>query len=137
MARWAVLPRANTASGNEANSVDCRQRGRALRESDASVAHAVPQLACRGALPACSRPVPTWRSSVRNTMSRGGSVAGLSPRQIEVVTLLAQGLTNQQIADELCIGVDTVKKHLTQALRVSGSENRTQLALWWCSMSHS
>src|SRR4051812_12707394 len=57
----------------------------------------------------------------------------LSPRQIDVVTLVAQGLTNQQIARNLSIGVDTVKKHLTQALRVSGCRNRTQLALWWLS----
>ena len=65
------------------------------------------------------------------------AAAGLSPRQVEVVALLAQGLTNQQIAEELCIGVDTVKKHLTQALRVSGCRNRTQLALWWRSLTTS
>jgi DNA-binding CsgD family transcriptional regulator len=65
------------------------------------------------------------------------SVPGLSPRQAEVVALIAQGLTNQQIANELYISVDTVKKHLTHALRVSGRGNRTQLALWWTSMKRS
>lgn len=83
----------------------------------------------------CTTWTGVWFTAI--STSRGGPVTGLSPRQIEVVTLLAQGLTNQQIAKRLCISVDTVKKHLTQALRVSGSENRTQLALWWRSISRS
>ena len=40
----------------------------------------------------------------------------LTPREWEVADLAAQGLTNQQIADRLFIGVHTVKKHLTRVL---------------------
>lgn len=55
----------------------------------------------------------------------------LSPRQADVVRLVAAGLTNRQIAQTLVVGVDTVKKHLTRALDLSGCANRTQLALAW------
>lgn len=56
---------------------------------------------------------------------------GLSPRETEVVGLVAEGFSNQQIAAALSITVGTVKKHLTSAMRASGCSNRTQLALTW------
>jgi ATP/maltotriose-dependent transcriptional regulator MalT len=36
----------------------------------------------------------------------------LSQRELEILALIAQGLTNQEIADELYIGISTVKKHI-------------------------
>jgi DNA-binding CsgD family transcriptional regulator len=59
------------------------------------------------------------------------SPAPLSPRQAEVAALVARGLTNREIAEALDIGTDTVKKHLTRALELTGCTNRTQLALEW------
>jgi len=56
---------------------------------------------------------------------------GLSAREAEVVRLVAEGLTNQEIADALFVTVGTVKKHLTRALQVTGCANRTQIALAW------
>lgn len=53
----------------------------------------------------------------------------LSPRQWQVAELVAEGKTNQEIAQALCIGIDTVKKHLTQVLKVTGCTNRTQVAI--------
>ncbi len=44
---------------------------------------------------------------------------------------MAQGLSNQQIAQRLFIGVGTVKKHLTQALTKTGTTSRTHLAARW------
>lgn len=55
----------------------------------------------------------------------------LSPRQAEVADLVATGLTNREIAQTLFVGVDTVKKHLTKVLDLTGCANRTQLALEW------
>ncbi|WP_037264026.1 LuxR C-terminal-related transcriptional regulator [Kibdelosporangium aridum] len=55
----------------------------------------------------------------------------LSPRQAEVVDLVARGLTNREIAEALFVTTDTVKKHITHALSVTGCANRTQLALEW------
>ncbi|WP_460355226.1 helix-turn-helix transcriptional regulator [Actinoallomurus acanthiterrae] len=57
--------------------------------------------------------------------------SGLSPRETEVVRLVAEGFSNQQIAAALFITTSTVKKHLTSAMRASGCSNRTELALTW------
>jgi DNA-binding CsgD family transcriptional regulator len=56
---------------------------------------------------------------------------GLTAREREVAGLVAQGMTNQQIARRLFVGVDTVKKHLSRALAKSHSTSRTQLAARW------
>jgi DNA-binding CsgD family transcriptional regulator len=53
----------------------------------------------------------------------------LSPRQRDVAELVALGKTNREIAQTLYVGVDTVKKHLTQVLRLTGCANRTELAV--------
>lgn len=48
----------------------------------------------------------------------------LSPREREVLTLLATGASFQQIADELTIAVSTVRSHAKNALRKLGARNR-------------
>ncbi|PRB83815.1 response regulator transcription factor [Pseudomonas sp. MYb185] len=53
----------------------------------------------------------------------------LSPRQVEVAELLAQGLTNYQISCELGISENTVKLYVSQILRATNMHNRTLLAL--------
>lgn len=54
----------------------------------------------------------------------------LTPGQRAVVELIAKGLTNEQIADRLGLSKQTVKNHITAALRANGLSNRTQLALY-------
>lgn len=51
----------------------------------------------------------------------------LSPREVEVLRLVALGFTNQQIADELCIGVSTVETHRTHIMEKLGLRGRAQL----------
>ncbi len=48
----------------------------------------------------------------------------LSPRQKQVLVLMAEGLTNQQIADRLIVSVNTVKKHVHEVLKKMGTSNR-------------
>jgi DNA-binding CsgD family transcriptional regulator len=55
----------------------------------------------------------------------------LTPREREVAELVAEGMTNQQIAARLFVGVDTVKKHLTRVLSETRCTSRTQLAVRW------
>ncbi|MGJ3240733.1 MAG: LuxR C-terminal-related transcriptional regulator [Anaerolineae bacterium] len=50
----------------------------------------------------------------------------LSNREMDVLELVAKGLTNQAIADELFIAVSTVKKHINNILGKLGVDNRTQ-----------
>jgi non-specific serine/threonine protein kinase len=56
--------------------------------------------------------------------------AGLSAREVEVVRLVADGLTNKAVAGQLHLSVRTVESHVRHALAKLGLENRTQLAAW-------
>ena len=55
---------------------------------------------------------------------------GLSPREREVLALVAQGLPNKLIARRLGISEKTVKAHLTSVFRTIGVDDRTQAAVW-------
>lgn len=64
--------------------------------------------------------------------SNGGELfAELSPREIEVVRLIAEGLSNQQIAERLFLSNGTVRNHISTILEKTGLEHRTQLAVRW------
>ncbi|KIP52635.1 response regulator [Leucobacter komagatae] len=52
----------------------------------------------------------------------------LTPREREVLALLVLGLTNQQIADELHVGLTTAKTHVGALYAKSGATSRVQLA---------
>lgn len=54
----------------------------------------------------------------------------LTEREMEVLKLLAQGKSNQDIADQLIIGIKTVKFHVTNILAKLGVEDRTQAAIY-------
>ena len=54
----------------------------------------------------------------------------LSDREREVLTLVADGLANKQIARSLGISERTVKSHLTSVFQRIGVSDRTQAALW-------
>ena len=55
-----------------------------------------------------------------------GSSRGLTARQSEVVALLLQGLSNQEIAEALFVDVNTVKTHLRHAYKALGVRSRSQ-----------
>ncbi|WP_139492298.1 response regulator [Brevibacillus dissolubilis] len=54
----------------------------------------------------------------------------LTPRELEVLLLIGQGKSNQEIADELIIGIKTVKTHVSNILSKLGVEDRTQAAIY-------
>ena len=56
--------------------------------------------------------------------------AGLSHREAEVASLVAQGLSNKAIAAKLHLSVRTVESHVQHTLAKTRLANRTQLATW-------
>jgi DNA-binding NarL/FixJ family response regulator len=64
----------------------------------------------------------TWELALRQ-------LAGLSPREREVVRAIAEGRSNAEIAAALLMSVPTVKAHVTHILTKAGLANRTQIAL--------
>ena len=64
-----------------------------------------------------------WRGGRRGYGDR------LSPREQEVARLVAQGLTNRQVAQELFLSPRTVDRHLSAAMRKVGVTSRTALAV--------
>ncbi|WP_431816856.1 LuxR C-terminal-related transcriptional regulator [Gordonia jacobaea] len=57
--------------------------------------------------------------------------AGLTAREREVLELMAQGLTNDGIANTLVISVGTVKHHVKHVLRKLQAQNRSEAAAVW------
>ncbi|GAA4059190.1 response regulator transcription factor [Amphibacillus indicireducens] len=54
----------------------------------------------------------------------------LTDRELEVLICLANGATNQEIADQLFIGIKTVKTHVSNILRKLEVHDRTQAAVY-------
>lgn len=57
-------------------------------------------------------------------------IAGLTPRELEVLALVAAGRTNREISDELFISEKTVARHLTNIFNKIDAQSRTQAAGW-------
>lgn len=60
-----------------------------------------------------------------------GQEAGLSPREVEVLALVTQGLSNQEIVERLYLTINTLKSHIRQAYKKIGVTSRSQ-AVAWC-----
>ncbi len=54
----------------------------------------------------------------------------LSERELQVVDLVASGLTNQEIAEQLEISKRTVDNHISNILTKTATENRVALVRW-------
>jgi DNA-binding CsgD family transcriptional regulator len=54
----------------------------------------------------------------------------LSPREVEVLRLIAAGKSNRDIADALCISLNTVATHVRNILTKTGCANRTEAAAY-------
>jgi LuxR family maltose regulon positive regulatory protein len=70
---------------------------------------------------ACAAP-PSRRAAA----ALPGMAEPLTDREVEVLRLLAAGRSNQRIAYELVVALDTVKKHVTHVLGKLGAANRTE-----------
>lgn len=60
---------------------------------------------------------------------KGQNLSLLTPRECEVLRLMAQGLSNSEIAATLFISRHTVKNHVSSIYRKLGENDRTRVAL--------
>jgi predicted ATPase/DNA-binding CsgD family transcriptional regulator len=91
-----------------------------------------------------ARPDSALNGSALNRSALNGSALGsaagggaghrapspLTPREHEIVLLIAQGLSNREIADELVISPATAARHVANILAKLGFTSRTQVAAW-------
>jgi class 3 adenylate cyclase len=59
-----------------------------------------------------------------------GYPGGLTKRQVEVLRLIAGGRSNQEIADELVISINTVARHVSNIFNKTGVANRAEAATY-------
>ena len=53
----------------------------------------------------------------------------LTPRELEIFKLIAQGLSNDEIAEKLCLALQTVKNHVRNVFLKFGVKTRLEVAL--------
>ena len=75
------------------------------------------------------------RSSLdRSSLDRSSLDSSLEPsvseREMEIIALVAQGLTNQEIAQALTISKRTVDNHVSNIFTKTGAKNRVALLNW-------
>ena len=66
----------------------------------------------------------------RTAPTRESPMENVTERELEVIDLVAQGRSNQEIAKELVISEKTVKTHISNILSKLQLEDRTQLAIY-------
>ncbi|HWD42896.1 MAG TPA: response regulator transcription factor [Actinomycetota bacterium] len=101
--------------------------GYLLKDAEADEVAAAIRAACRGEVhldPAVAKQL------TRSLMApRAQAADALTDREREVLVLVAQGLSNQQIADSLVISERTARTHVSNILGKLGVASRTQAAL--------
>ena len=99
-----------------------RERAEALLADASALAHRIrmPSLLARiralGAAPGAS--------------PAGALPDGLSPREAQILNLVAEGLSNRQLGDQLSISEHTAANHVRSILRKTGCANRTEAATY-------
>ena len=107
-------------------ALDAGASGYLLKDAEPQELLAGVRAAARGDAPLA----PRAAREVLSARAEESTGPGLSPRESEVLQLVARGLPNKRIARELQISEKTVKAHLTQVFQRIGVTDRTQAALW-------
>jgi predicted ATPase/DNA-binding CsgD family transcriptional regulator len=86
-------------------------------------------LGLAGALASLERDAATARQA-RSAAPSAGATSVLTPRELDVLKLVARGLSNPQIAQLLVLSEHTVHRHLANILRKLGLPSRAAAAAW-------
>lgn len=79
---------------------------------------------------AASVGVDKQHRSSDNSANDNATTEPLTPRETEILQLMARGLSNQEISQELFVSMPTVKTHVTHILRKTNSRDRVQAVLY-------
>jgi DNA-binding NarL/FixJ family response regulator len=107
-------------------ALDAGASGYLLKDAEPHELLAGIRSAARGEAPLA----PKAAKEILTARSEERPPAELSPRETEVLRLVARGLPNKHIARNLGISEKTVKSHLTSIFQTIGVTDRTQAALW-------
>lgn len=99
----------------------------AIRAVADGVAWLAPGVASR-VLRACATASPA-QGSESSAKSSSSLASPLSQRELEVLKLVVEGLSNQEIADKLILSVETVKTHMRHIMEKLAVSDRTQAAV--------
>lgn len=102
------------------NAIDAGAAGYLLKDAPADLILEAIRALARGE-PALAPPIA---ARIMNDL-RSGDPNTLTPREVEVLGLAGEGLTNHEIAHALHIGEATVKSHLVHVYRKLGVDDRT------------
>lgn len=69
-------------------------------------------------------------AAVRRRLDRRGGPSGLTAREVEVLQLVADGLSNTEIGRQLHVSRSTVGVHISNVLAKTGAPDRDQAAAW-------
>jgi len=71
-----------------------------------------------------------FRGEPAGRTDRPGGEVGLTPREFEVLALVAQGLSNDEIAAQLFVSPNTLKSHIRTTYKRIGVTTRAQAVVW-------
>ena len=75
-------------------------------------------------------PWQSWLGAGERAATTGSVFTSLTAREEEVLTLVAEGMSNREIAGRLHLSEKTVRNRMSRVLAVLGLRSRTQAAIW-------
>ena len=110
--------------------VDAGVKGFLLKNSDINEVKTALKSVLNGGSYFSSELLQTLVNSLRSSHSHQEKQNVLSERETEILILICQGFSNQEIADQLFISKRTVDKHRSNILEKSDSKNTAQLVMY-------
>ncbi len=90
--------------------------------------------ACRGLLRGAGAPVPRHHAGDAD-LQPSLRALGVTAREADVLKLVAQGMSNREIAERMFLSPRTVEKHVASLLTKTGTSRRTRLAGYFAELS--
>lgn len=110
--------------------VNAGVKGFVLKNSDIKEVKAALDVVCEGGSFFSAELLQTLVNSLKYSAKSNEFHTELSEREMEILILICQGMSNQEIADKLFISKRTVDKHRANILEKSESKNTAQLVVY-------